>query len=44
MSPTTIEGKIVSDADMCDGIGAMGILRAHQYGVKIGRPFFSVRE
>lgn len=40
MVPKTIEGKIVSDADMCDALGAIGILRAHQYGSNIGRPFF----
>lgn len=39
--PTTIEGQIVSDADMCDAIGANGILRTHQYGLKYGRPFFN---
>lgn len=27
--PTTLEGMIVSDADMCDGIGATGILRSY---------------
>ena len=31
--PTTIEGKIVSDADMCDAIGVGGIVRCLQYAV-----------
>ncbi len=38
--PTTIEGKIVSDADMCDALGANGILRVHSYTIKNGKPFF----
>ncbi len=38
--PTTLEGKIVSDADMCDGLGVSGILRTHTYGIKHNRPFF----
>ena len=40
LSPTTIEGKIVSDADMCDALGATGILRTYQYNIKNNRPFF----
>lgn len=38
--PTTIEGKIVSDADMYDALGANGILREHTYCLKHGKPFF----
>lgn len=29
--PTTLEGKIVSDADMCDALGANGIIRVYPY-------------
>lgn len=38
--PTTIEGKIVSDADMCDVLGANGILRICMYHHKNNSPFF----
>lgn len=31
--PITLEGKIVSDADMCDAIGANGIIRSIVYAV-----------
>ena len=40
ISPTKIEGMIVSDADMCDAIGANGILRVFQYELKHNKPFF----
>lgn len=39
--PTMLEGKIVSDADMCDAIGASGLLRVHAYGLSKGQPFFN---
>ncbi len=38
--PETLEGKIVSDADMCDALGANGIIRVYTYSVKNKRPFF----
>lgn len=38
--PTTIEGKIVSDADMCDALGVNGVLRVYKYSMKNGKPFF----
>ncbi len=38
--PATIEGKIVSDADMCDGMGATGILRSFQYQIAHHGAFF----
>lgn len=38
--PNTLEGMIVSDADMCDAIGAVGILRTHAYNASKGSEFF----
>ena len=38
--PTTLEGKIVSDADMCDAIGSQGLIRVFEYNASKGRVFF----
>lgn len=38
--PESLEGQIVSDADMCDAIGANGLLRVHKYSTKHGAKFF----
>ncbi len=38
--PQTLEGQIVSDADMCDGLGAHSIIRTLQYGFAHNRPVF----
>ena len=38
--PVTLEGMIVSDADMCEGMGTSGILRSYQYNLAHGRLFF----
>ena len=38
--PINIEGQIVSDADMCDAMGANGILRTYRFGLKYGKEFF----
>ncbi len=32
--PVSLEGKIVSDADLCDAIGATGIIRSYQYAME----------
>jgi uncharacterized protein len=38
--PITLEGQIVSDADMCDAIGAIGLIRVTTYGLAKGQPYF----
>lgn len=38
--PLTIEGKIVSDADMCDASGVNGVIRSLKYNLKHGGSFF----
>lgn len=40
ITPKSIEAKVVSDADMCDVLGATGILRIYAYNKEHNRPFF----
>jgi len=42
--PLTIEGKIVSDADMCDASGVNGFIRCYKYNVKHGGVLFDRNE
>lgn len=39
--PLTIEGKVVSDADMCDASGVNGVIRSVKYNIKHGGEFFN---
>lgn len=36
----TLEQQCVLDADCCDRLGVLGILRSHEFGLSRGRPLF----
>lgn len=40
ITPSSLEGMIVSDADMCDALGVSGVLRAYKYSIKYNQTFF----
>lgn len=44
ITPLIKKAMIVSDADMLDAMGAVGILRSHHYNITHGNPFFDEAE
>lgn len=40
LEPAGLEARIVQDADFLDALGALGLLRAHEYGLSKHQPFF----
>ncbi len=44
VTPDIKEAMVVSDADMLDAMGALGILRSYHYNITHGNPFFTKEE
>lgn len=42
--PSTLEGKVVQDADRLDSIGAVGIARCFATCAEMGRPFYNLTD
>jgi uncharacterized protein len=44
ITPYIKEAMVVSDADMLDAMGAIGVLRSHHYNITHNNPFFDREE